>query len=208
VSRPNAEHEDTKHALIRVATRLFSKHGYRGTSVKQISDAAGVNISLVSYHFGGKENLYHACLTPWVESKIEFLEKKILRPTSIEEFQFRLKLFVETVMESELDYEDAGCIIWRDIDHDDPVLQDIFKTTIQPLSDRLVDFMRTGQKQNFIRKDLDATIVALLFLGGVQHAIRIDKLRHNLQGETLHDPKVRQKTIQTALEMFFHGMGA
>lgn len=207
MSRPSTDQENTKAALVRVATRLFSKQGYHGTSVKQIADAADVNISLISYHFGGKENLYHACLSPWVESKIEFLEKKILRPTSAEEFQFRLKLFVETVMESELDHEDAGCIIWHDIEHEDPVLQEIFKKTIQPLSERLVEFMRTGQKQNFIRKDLDANYVALLFLGGVQHAIRIDKLRHNLQGETLHDPKVRQKTIFTALEMFFHGMG-
>jgi AcrR family transcriptional regulator len=196
MSRTSSDQENTKAALVRVATRLFSKQGYHGTSVKQIADAAAVNISLISYHFGGKENLYHACLTPWVASKIEFLEKKILRPTSAEEFQFRLKLFVET-----------GCIIWRDIEHEDPVLQEIFKKTIQPLSDRLVEFMRTGQKQNFIRKDLDANYVALLFLGGVQHAIRIDKLRHNLQGETLHDPKVRQKTISTALDMFFHGMG-
>ena len=200
-------HKDTKAELVRAATTLFSRYGFHGTSVKQIAESAGVNISLVSYHFGGKENLYHACLSPWVESKIEFLEKQILRPKTREEFKVRLKMFIEKIMEDDLDFEDAGCVIHRDVELDDPVLQDIFKKTIMPLFDRLVGFIHNGQKESFIRKDLDPNYVALLFLGGIQHTIRLDKLRFTLRGETLHDAKVREKTVNTALEMFFNGMG-
>jgi len=49
--------DNTKSSLIRAAQLLFARYGFAATSVKQIADKAGVNVSLVSYHFGGKEGL-------------------------------------------------------------------------------------------------------------------------------------------------------
>ncbi len=42
------------------AKKLFAKHGYDGTSVRQICEEANANIALVSYHFGGKEKVFEA----------------------------------------------------------------------------------------------------------------------------------------------------
>ena len=52
----------TREALIRAASRQFALGGYEGTSVEAIAEEAGVNKALISYHFGGKQQLYSTVL--------------------------------------------------------------------------------------------------------------------------------------------------
>jgi len=40
------------------ARQLFREHGYRGTTVRAIGAAAGVDAALVNYHFGSKQALF------------------------------------------------------------------------------------------------------------------------------------------------------
>ena len=50
--------QQTRSRLLNVAGRLFSEHGYKSVSLRQIADAAGVNSALIGYHFGGKQGLF------------------------------------------------------------------------------------------------------------------------------------------------------
>lgn len=48
---------DTRERILDAAERLFMAHGYDGTSMRQITGDAGVNLAAVNYHFGSKEAL-------------------------------------------------------------------------------------------------------------------------------------------------------
>jgi AcrR family transcriptional regulator len=48
----------TRQRLLKAGRKLFATHGYAGASVRDITAAAGANLSAVTYHFGVKENLY------------------------------------------------------------------------------------------------------------------------------------------------------
>lgn len=50
--------KDVRNRLRDAAEKLFSKHGFADTSVRDITAAANCNVAAVNYHFGGKENLY------------------------------------------------------------------------------------------------------------------------------------------------------
>jgi len=52
----------TRERLLQAATRLFADAGFRGASVRDICNQAGANPGAVSYHFGGKRQLYRAVL--------------------------------------------------------------------------------------------------------------------------------------------------
>ena len=55
-----AEQElDMKMKILLAAKKLFAKHGYDATSVRQICEEAGANVALVSYYFGGKESVFY-----------------------------------------------------------------------------------------------------------------------------------------------------
>lgn len=51
-----------RERIIDVATRLFAELGYDATSTRLIAEAAGLNIATVSYHVGGKRDLYLAVM--------------------------------------------------------------------------------------------------------------------------------------------------
>ena len=47
----------TKDRILGAAEELFAQHGFAGTSLRQVTTRADVNIAAVNYHFGSKENL-------------------------------------------------------------------------------------------------------------------------------------------------------
>lgn len=58
----NAEHANTTaQRILDAAERLFAENGgENGASMRMIADAAGVKLSLLTYHFGSKSDLYRS----------------------------------------------------------------------------------------------------------------------------------------------------
>jgi len=54
--------DSTREALIQAAIEIFGRDGFRAASTRAISETAGVNQALISYHFGGKPGLYLGAL--------------------------------------------------------------------------------------------------------------------------------------------------
>ena len=54
--------EERRLQILAVAVRLFSQKGFRGTTTKEIAQAAGVSEAMVFRHFATKEELYAAIL--------------------------------------------------------------------------------------------------------------------------------------------------
>lgn len=53
---------NSRLALLKAAIPIFAEKGFEGASIREIADAAGVNSSLISFHFGGKAGLHAATL--------------------------------------------------------------------------------------------------------------------------------------------------
>ena len=58
---------DTRTQILDAAERLFAERGYRGTSVRAITDRAGANLAAVGYHFGSKAQLLTAVIRRVIE---------------------------------------------------------------------------------------------------------------------------------------------
>lgn len=85
-----AEELDVKMRLLQAAKSLFAKQGFDGTSVRQICEEAGANVALVSYHFGGKENMFQALFeTFFPNSDIKQFMKEDYNPVAGIQFIIR-----------------------------------------------------------------------------------------------------------------------
>ena len=54
--------DDRRLQIVRVALRLFSERGFRGTTTKEIAQAAGVSEAIIFRHFATKDDLYTAII--------------------------------------------------------------------------------------------------------------------------------------------------
>jgi len=68
-----------KERLLDAAEQLFAQRGFHGVSLRDITEAAGVDVALVSYHFGGKRALFTAVFERRAEvlnrERLELLEE-------------------------------------------------------------------------------------------------------------------------------------
>ena len=53
---------DRRQQIVEVATQLFARQGYEGTTTRQIAEAADVNEAIIFRHFSTKEDLYWAVI--------------------------------------------------------------------------------------------------------------------------------------------------
>lgn len=67
LNQPERDRHDTRDRILDVAERLFARHGFEQTSLRELTAEADVNLAAVHYHFGSKERLFEAVLTRVVE---------------------------------------------------------------------------------------------------------------------------------------------
>ncbi|MEO0495985.1 MAG: CerR family C-terminal domain-containing protein [Pseudomonadota bacterium] len=54
--------EQTRHAILEAAIKLFGEKGFEATTVRDLISEADVNLAAVNYHFGGKDGLRLAAI--------------------------------------------------------------------------------------------------------------------------------------------------
>ena len=54
------ENKSKSERILDAAEELFARHGYDGVTMRQIASKAEVDVALANYHFGKKEELFHA----------------------------------------------------------------------------------------------------------------------------------------------------
>lgn len=73
--------DERRQQLCEIAMRLFSERGFRGTTTKEIANAAGVSEAVIFKHFANKDELYasildhKACSRPLSDPFGEIAEK-------------------------------------------------------------------------------------------------------------------------------------
>ena len=78
--------ETGRDRLIASSLKLFSQKGFHGCSIREICDAAKANISLISFHFGGKEGLLEVIFEELREKDFEDIEKFLERKVFLQLF--------------------------------------------------------------------------------------------------------------------------
>ncbi|BCJ68825.1 TetR/AcrR family transcriptional regulator [Polymorphospora rubra] len=73
------DRRDTAQTILRVATALFARHGFDAVGVRHVAAAAGVDVSTVHHHTGGKADLYEACFARVFEAERRAMEPALAR---------------------------------------------------------------------------------------------------------------------------------
>ncbi len=103
----------TRERILDAAERLFAEHGFAGTSHRQITAEAQVNLAAVNYHFGSKEELFvevvRRRLKPVNERRLEMLDEAEGRPGGAR-LEDVARAFVEPVVEARDEDGDSGVL--------------------------------------------------------------------------------------------------
>jgi AcrR family transcriptional regulator len=68
----------TKNKILDAADVLFADKGFNGTSLREITSQANVNLAAVNYHFGSKKELIKAVMSRYMDELSPQLESALL----------------------------------------------------------------------------------------------------------------------------------
>jgi AcrR family transcriptional regulator len=199
---------DSKTALLDAAEKLFAEKGFDGATIQDLAKAADVNVSLVSYYFGGKEGLYAGVIHRFREDKILRSANMLTEAESADEFRFKLKLWMEYFLESHASNSYLSTIVLRDCMMRRPETEEAFKQSVMQGFDILKSFIAAAQKKHFIQKLFKAEILTEHLIGSLIEVVRMDPLRKIYFKRSFLDPQDRKEIIQHILEVHMHGFMA
>jgi AcrR family transcriptional regulator len=87
-----------RERILREAERVFAGFGYDGASLRQIAEAAGVPVALVSYHFGSKDRLFRAVFDRRAPAIVEQRLAGLAIAMSEADLDRRLELIVKALV--------------------------------------------------------------------------------------------------------------
>src|SRR5271155_1957047 len=97
---PNSKREDTSDRIIAAAGAVFAERGFRGTTIRQITARAGVNLAAVHYHFRDKGELYVRVLRE-AKRRVSWIVIRDLSGTPEERLRGFIERFVHYLLDPE-----------------------------------------------------------------------------------------------------------
>ncbi len=198
--------EDTVGRILSTATRLFADKGYDGTSVKDICDAAGVNIAAIHYHFGSKENLYVHIIQQFAAERLDFARRTLQEPHNIDDFKVRLEIFLRQTIETMIRQKDIVRLIQRDVEMSGSRSKAMYLNTLQKHASKLLEFFDQAKKKGIMAADVNPLAAAGFLMSNIVHQTRNDKLVKKFTGYSLTDENYRHQWIQQTLRIFIGGI--
>ncbi|MBL0745096.1 TetR/AcrR family transcriptional regulator [Chryseolinea lacunae] len=153
----------TSDKILTAARELFEEKGFDLTSVREIAAQAGVNVALINYHFGSKDNLLLTIMEASMDTTRMKLSDINSSPNTPEE---KLKevtsLYVNKIFSNCKYYQ----FIHRELSNTSrPELIEGFTKILGRNTNELRKFFEDGQKKKVFRKDADIELVSATMFG-------------------------------------------
>jgi len=193
--------QDCRSRLLEVGTRLFAERGLYGVSVRELSLAAGVSISMISYCFGGKEGLYAAVLQ---EQFASFEQIDEIRGEGVEPLQV-LAGYLRWTIRRHRNNPYLLRFYTSELTNPTPCFSSIVAPAITRVISILAEVIRNGVASGVFRGDLPPVNAALALAGMVNYFF-LSTLA--TEGLTSHSADQDEALVQQYLTIFSQGIMA
>lgn len=151
---------DTKAKILQTATGLFARKGYAGVSIREVTLAAEVSLSSISYYFNGKEGLYSAV----IEAQFALLEKaldQLRNKPSLSPVE-RLEQYVKLIMETHEKRPLLGKFINIELNTPTEVAGKVIAEHMLEIRHFLEEIITKGIEKGDFRSDINVTNSAIV----------------------------------------------
>lgn len=194
-------HSNTKRqAILDGARRVFLAHGYSGTSMEAIAEAAPVAKPTLYSYFGNKQELFAAVVVGQCDTLFSTLSEAALKhPEPSEGLRAIAEEFVVLI------YSPESLALYRlliaEQAHFPELGQQVYRASAEPMLDWLSQYLEELNQRDLIRIR-DARVSSELFLGmlhGVSHFRCLMGLQSGL------DELERRQLVDGAVSLFLEG---
>jgi TetR/AcrR family transcriptional regulator len=193
------EKKDYKTTLIATATRLFAERGLNGVSIRELSTAAGVSISMISYYFDGKEGLYSAVLLDQFScfSYMQSIKERAFGPLE------KIEEYVRWSIQRNRDYPYLLRYYTSELTNPTRYFSIIVQPALEKTLHILIEIIKEGVDNKLFRGDLNPEDTALAMAGMVNYYFLSTLATQEFIN---HSPERDEELIRHYMDLFTKGL--
>jgi len=184
--------------IMDAAEQLFADKGFDGTSVRDISEAAGVNLAMISYYFGSKEKLMEAMFTHRGQTMTLQLQNIIdnRQLTPIQKVEKLIDEYIDRIFKKQGFHR---IMVREQMGHaNKPISGQILK--LKQTNQELVrELIQQGQKSGDFKKNIDISFLMMTLVGTTSQLVTTQGFYRQLNGLEDMPDEVFQKTMRKKL---------
>ncbi|HJV36471.1 TetR/AcrR family transcriptional regulator [Geomonas sp.] len=190
---------DCRSKLIATATPLFAEKGFHGVGVREIAAATGVNLSMISYYFGGKEGLYAAVLNEQFETITRVTELKSMDCDAMEKFELYVRATVARYRKNPYLLR----FYTSELTNPTPCFETIVKPAIKGVVQILIETFSDGLSHERFREGLNPTDTVLALAGMINFYFLLEPATGELVD---HAQERDEELIRHIMDIFAKGI--
>lgn len=202
--------QDAKKCILESAAKLFSKLGLDKTSTRDISKESHANISLISYHFGGKEGLYREVIREFalkVRDKVQpSLTEFKNQPMSKELFRKEVETMIDNMIEMRTAHPEISVILAREKIEGMPLCKEVHEEIFYPMIQNFFDMFKAGQAKGIIREHLHPALFFILLSEGVFGFFELMDCETKINKDCAEFIKDKDLLKQQVVDIFLNGV--
>jgi TetR/AcrR family transcriptional regulator len=190
---------DCRANLIAAAIPLFAAKGLNGVSVRELATAAGVNLSMISYYFGGKEGLYAAVLTEQFAILEQIGEIEQMEIDTLQKFELYVRATVSRYRKNPYLLR----FYTSELTNPTACFETIVKPAIKVVVQILLETFTDGLSHEKFRKGLDPTDTVLALAGMINFYFLLEPATAELVD---HSAERDEQLICHIMDIFTRGI--
>lgn len=152
---------DVKETIIHESIRLFLSKGYQGTSVKEITEAAGIGRGTLYWYFKSKDEILVSIFQRWENEYVQGLVKAVNERKG--DFVAKYKAFHKYATEFARDQRELAIVfntLLNEIVGTDSVPATVVRGVYERYWRFLERMLQDGKKEGSVRPDVDPALYA------------------------------------------------
>lgn len=161
------EFNEKQIEILKVAEQLFAEEGFDGTSIREISKRANINIAMISYYFGSKEKLLEAIVLHRITGmrlQLENLYHEDISPVA--KIDKLIELYIQRIYSNRCIYQILHFELSnkkRDINLD--VFTEVKNENLEVIRNIITE----GQVKGFFQPNIEVALLSSTIMGTVTH---------------------------------------
>ncbi len=169
---PRMRGEERKALILKEATKVFAKKGYRAASIGELARASEITEPILYKHFGSKQKLYLAVLKKLSAEFMERLRSMVERRAAISLLDSLTSLLLDYRSAAMADHDNIHLLLNASLESNDPEATKLAQAHNRAMYTLLHGLLEPAQEQGVVSPQLDLSAVTrgyLSFLFALQY---------------------------------------
>jgi len=161
--RSDEASQGARERVLRGALELFSSKGFEGAGLRELATEAGVNHSLVLYHFGSMEGVWRAVVGELLDDYRRRVRERLAGLSALDPVT-RLKVTIEDFIRFSMEKPELHRIMTHEARRRTERLTWLVETYLKPMFEETAAIIARGQAEGTIR-EFDPALLYYAFIG-------------------------------------------